>query len=87
MPLSDADRERLDDYQFQMGDDAGRLALAMDRLTDAMAQLGVHATYCRVEKGPRAGQPPLDLAELLDTLQSAKDLVRDTLTRLRERPS
>jgi hypothetical protein len=87
MPLSEADRARLDDLQFMYGADAGRLALALDRLTDVMAQLGVHATYCRVEKGPRAGQPPLDLAELLDTIQQAKDLVQQTLLQLRNKPA
>jgi hypothetical protein len=84
MSLTPAERERLDDYQAMMGDDAGRLALALDRLTDVMAQLGQHKVYCRVEKGPRAGQPPLDLVETLDTLQTAKTLVQETLWRLRQ---
>jgi hypothetical protein len=39
--------------------------------------------YCRVEKGPRAGQPSLELVELLDTLTRAKGLVQETLLRLR----
>ena len=37
----------------------------------------------RVEKGPRAGEPPLDLIELLDVLQKAKTLVQETMLRLR----
>ena len=79
MDLSESDRERLDDYQTMYGPDAGRLALALDRLTDVMTQLGQHKVYCRVEKGPRAGQPPLDLAEALDSLAAAKRLVQETL--------
>ena len=51
---------------MMMGTEAGGLALALDTLTDVMAMLGQHKVYCRVEKGPRAGQPPLDLAEILE---------------------
>src|SRR5262245_15007775 len=80
--LSDADRKRLDDLQFMLGPDAGSLALAQEQLTDAMALVNLHAVYCRVEKGPRAGQPPLDVAEIVRTLQTAKELVQTTLLRL-----
>ncbi len=83
MQLPPADQNLLDNYQIQYGPEAGRLALAMDRLTDVMAQLGQHKVYCRVEKGARAGQPPFDLIEALDTLQMAKTLVQQTLLQLR----
>ncbi len=83
MDLSAADQDQLDNYQIQYGTEAGRLALALDRLTDVMAQLGQHKVYCRVEKGPRAGQPALDLVEALDTLQLAKTLVQQTMLQLR----
>jgi hypothetical protein len=46
--------------------------------------LGQHKVYCRVEKGPRAGEPPLDLLEVLDTLNAAKSLVQETMLSLRE---
>jgi hypothetical protein len=84
MALTPEERDRLEDYQHMMGPGAGNLALALDTLTDAMALLGQHKVYCRVEKGPRAGEPPLDLAELLGTLQKAKVLVQETLLGLRE---
>jgi hypothetical protein len=85
--LTDAERAKLDDLRFMLGPEAGNLALALEQLTDAMAQVNLHAVYCRVEKGPRAGSPPLDVAELLDTLAKAKELVQETLQRLRaDRP-
>jgi hypothetical protein len=84
MRLTPAEQQQLDAYQTMMGRDAGSLALALDSLTEVMALLGQHKVYCRVEKGPRAGQPPLDLEELLDVLQKAKALVQQTLLRLRE---
>ena len=83
MPLSDSDTARLDDYRFQYGHDAGNLALALDQLTDAMAVVGQHTVYCRVEKGPRAGEPPLDVAELLALLRTSKELVQESLLRLK----
>jgi hypothetical protein len=84
MDLTPEESRKLEDYQTMMGFDAGRLALALDSLTDVMALLGQHKVYCRVEKGPRAGQPPLDLEELLDLLGKAKALMQQTLLRLRE---
>jgi hypothetical protein len=83
MALSAAEQTKLDDYRFMMGDPAGSLALALEQLTDAMAAVGQHTVYCRVEKGPRAGEPPLDVAELLETLANAKALVQETMLKLR----
>ena len=84
--LTDAEREKLDDLRHMLGPDAGSLAMAMEQLTDAMAMVNLHAVYCRVEKGPRAGRPPLDVAEVLQTVEKAKELVQETLQRLRNQP-
>ena len=84
MPLSGEERAKLDDYRFMMGTDAGTLALVLEQLTDAMALVGLHKVYCRVEKGPRAGAPPHDILDLLERLEAAKGLVQETLGRLRE---
>jgi hypothetical protein len=84
MSLSPEQNNKLDDYQFMLGADAGRLALAMDQLTDAMAMVGQHTVHCRVEKGPRAGEATLDVMELINTLQEAKSLVQETMLRLKE---
>jgi hypothetical protein len=84
MNLTPAERDRLDDYRHMMGDGPGNLAFALDTLTDVMALVGQHKVYCRVEKGPRAGDPPLDLVEVLDALHKAKSLVQQTLLDLRD---
>ncbi|OWK41588.1 hypothetical protein FRUB_03666 [Fimbriiglobus ruber] len=73
----------MDDYRFQMGHDAGNLALVLDNLTDVLRLLGQHKVYCRVEKGLRAGEPPLDIVELTRLLEATKDLVKDSLLRLK----
>jgi hypothetical protein len=80
----DAD-EKLDDLRQMLGPDGGNLAMALEQLTDAMALVNLHAVYCRVEKGPRAGQPPLDVADVLKTLEKVKELVQESLQRLRNR--
>jgi hypothetical protein len=84
--LTDAEREKLDDLRFMLGPEAGNLALALEQLTDAMAMVNLHAVYCRVEKGPRTGQPPRDVNEVLQTVEKAKELVQETLQRLRNQP-
>ncbi len=81
--LPPADAARLDDYRFQFGHDAGNLSLVLDALTDAVQLVGQHTTYCRVEKGSRAGEPPLDVAEVLRLLADAKGLVQESLLRLK----
>jgi hypothetical protein len=83
MELTPSEREQLIDYQTMMGPQAGSLAFALDTLTDVLAMLGQHKVYCRVEKGPRAGQPPLDLHEILTTLEKAKALVQTTMLELK----
>ena len=42
MPLTPAERDKLQDYQTMMGIEAGALALALDNMTDIMALLGQH---------------------------------------------
>ncbi|MGL4465671.1 MAG: hypothetical protein ACRDD1_02880 [Planctomycetia bacterium] len=82
-PLSDEEESRLDDYRFMMGPHAGALALVLDQLTDVMAMVNQHTVYCRVERGPRAGEPPHDVAEAVALLARTKRLVQRTLRDLR----
>ena len=80
--MTESDSSRLDDYRFQMGHDAGNLALALDHLTDAITALNQHTVYYRLEQGQRKAPPP-DLAPLLAVLADAKRLVQESLLRLK----
>ncbi len=80
--MTTSDAARLDDYRFQMGHDAGNLALALDNLTDAMTALNQHLVYYRLEGGQRRTAPP-DLVPLLAVLADAKRLVQESLLRLK----
>ncbi len=80
--MTDPDVARLDDYRFQMGHDAGNLALVLDQLTDALTAVSLHGVYYRQEPNQRRTAPP-DLAPIADLLRSAKGLVQDSLLRLK----
>ncbi len=80
--MTESDSSRLDDYRFQMGHDAGNLAMTLDHLTDALTALNQHAVYYRLERGQRKAPPP-DLAPLLAVLADAKRLVQESLLRLK----
>jgi hypothetical protein len=84
MDLTPSELRQLEDYETMMGKDAGHLALALDGLSDVMAMMGLHKVYCRVEKGPRSGEPPLDLHEILEQLHKVKALVQDVMLRMRD---
>jgi hypothetical protein len=84
--MPDDANEKLDDLRHMLGPDGGNLAMALEQLTDAMALVNLHAIYCRVEKGPRAGQMPLDVIEVLQTLEKAKKLLQESLQNMRNRP-
>jgi len=81
--MDDPAAERLDDYRFQMGHDAGNLALVLDQLTDAITAINQHMVYYRLGPGDRTSPPP-DLAPLLELLVDAKGLVQESLLRLKK---
>jgi len=82
--MSDSEADRLDDYRFQMGHDAGNLAMVLDQLTDAITALNQHIVYYRLEHGQRTSAPP-DLAPLIAVLADSKRLVQESLLRLKEK--
>lgn len=60
-----------------MGSARGRLAVAMDLLTDALAGVGQHGVYCQSARRP--GQPTLDIALVLEQIGDAKELVQSVM--------
>lgn len=80
--MTEAEVSLLDDYRFQMGHDAGNLALALDQLTDAITSINQHLVYYRLGPGDRKTPPP-DLVPLLGLLLDTKGLVQESLLRLK----
>ena len=75
-------RATLEHHETMMGAVRGRLAVALDLLTDSLALVGQHGVYCRSERFP--GQPKMDVALILETLNDAKELVQSTMEQLKE---
>ena len=77
----DKHRDALEVHETMMGPARGRLAVALDLLTDALALVGQHSVYCRSERMP--GQPKMDIALVLEQLSDAKELIQSTLEHLK----
>lgn len=65
--------EELEREIFMRGEAAGRLAVAMDALTDALVLVGQHGVYCTSNRNPAV--PKLDLQAVLAGIGGAKELV------------
>ena len=74
-------RDALEVHETMMGPARGRLAVALDLLTDSLALVGQHGVYCRSERFP--GQPKLDIALVLEQLNDAKQLVQSSMDLLK----
>jgi hypothetical protein len=77
----DKHREALEAHETMMGPARGRLAVAMDLLTDALALVGQHGVYCRSERMP--GRPKMDIALIAEQLSDAKELIQSTMENLK----
>jgi hypothetical protein len=67
-------RDQLEVHETLMGEAHGRLAVALDLLTDALAMVGQHGVYCQSARRP--GTPTMDIALVLEQIADAKELVQ-----------
>jgi hypothetical protein len=67
-------RDQLEGHESLMGEAHGRLAVALDLLTDALAMVGQHGVYCQSARRP--GTPTMDIALVLEQIADAKELVQ-----------
>lgn len=84
MAVFDKHRQALEVHETMMGPARGRLAVALDLLTDALAMIGQHGVYCQNARMP--GKPALDIAIVLEQIADAKELVQ-TVIELDQRPT
>ena len=57
----------------------GRLAVALDLLTDALSMVGQHGVYCQSARTP--GRPTMDIALVLEQIGDAKELLQTIIER------
>jgi hypothetical protein len=73
----------LEEHEFRMGVERGRLAVALDLLTDALVLVGQHGVYCHSAR--QAGMPAMDIQLMDKCLTDAKELVVSVMTELKQR--
>jgi hypothetical protein len=81
MNIFDEKRAELDRYEFMMGPERGRLAVAMDLLTDSLIMVGQHGVYCASTRNP--SKPALDLQAVLAGIEGAKSLIQSVMEEIR----
>ncbi len=80
MSVFDDYRDELEKHEFMMGLARGRLAVSLDRLTDALILIGQHGVYCTSSRNP--AKPALDLEVVLREIKGAKELVQSVMEEL-----
>jgi hypothetical protein len=85
MSVFDKHADSLELHETMMGPARGRLAVALDLLTDSMALVGQHGVYCRSERF--VGQPKMDIALVMEQLTDAKQLVQSAMEQLTAQPT
>lgn len=76
-------RDELERHEFQMGAEAGRLAVTLDILTDALILVGQHGVYCQSARQP--GRPAMDVQIISQNILQAKELVSSVINLMRSR--
>ena len=76
-------RDSLEQHEFQMGLERGRLAVTLDLLTDALVLVGQHGVYCQSARQP--GKPAMDVQMIDKCITDAKDLVSSVMKEIKER--
>jgi hypothetical protein len=80
MTIFDEKRADLEKYEFMMGVERGRLAVALDLLTDSLILTGQHGVYCISNRNP--SKPRLDLQAVLAGIEGAKELIQSVMANL-----
>src|ERR1035438_6074660 len=77
MDVFDEKRAELERHEFMMGVERGRLAVALDLLTDSLIMVGQHGVYCASSRNP--SKPALDLQAVLAGMDGAKQLIQSVM--------
>ena len=81
MSAFDEHKEELEQYEQMMGTYRGRLAVSLDRLTNAMVLVGQHGVYCHSNRDPE--KPTMDIQLITQELRKAKELIQSVMEELR----
>ena len=74
-------KQELEEFEFRMGMERGRLAVTLDLLTDALVLVGQHGVYCQSARQP--GKPAMDIQMISQCITGAKELVGTVMEELK----
>jgi hypothetical protein len=74
-------KEELEHYEQMFGRERGRLAVSLDRMTNALVLVGQHGVYCTSQRNPAL--PAMDVRMISQELSNAKELVQSVMEELR----
>jgi len=75
-------KKELEQYEQMFGRERGRLAVSLDRLTNALVLVGQHGVYCTDRRNPAV--PAMDIRLVTQELAHAKELVQSVMEELRK---
>jgi hypothetical protein len=82
MSVFDEHRDDLEHFEQRFGRDRGRLAVSLDRITNALVLVGQHGVYCTSQRNPTL--PAMDLRMISQELTHAKELIQSVMEELRK---
>ena len=74
-------QDELEHYEQMFGKERGRLAVGLDRLTNALVLVGQHGIYCHSNRDPKL--PVMDIRIVTQEITKAKELIQSVMERLR----
>ena len=81
MNAFDEHKDELEHYEQMYGRERGRLAVSLDRVTNALVLVGQHGVYCTSQRNPTL--PAMDLRMISQELEHAKQLVQSVMEELK----
>jgi hypothetical protein len=76
-------KDELEHFEQMYGRERGRLAVSLDRMTNALVLVGQHGVYCTSQRNPMV--PAMDLRMITQELEHAKQLVQAVMEELRRK--
>ena len=74
-------KEELEHYEQMLGRHRGRLAVSLDRVTNAMVFVGQHGVYCHSNWD--AQKPVMDIRIVTQEITKAKELIQSVMESMR----
>ena len=75
-------KNELEHYEQMFGRERGRLAVSLDRLTNALVLVGQHGIYCTSTRNPAV--PAMDVRLVVQELTHAKELVQAVMEQMKD---